>query len=554
MKRKAALLLFTLMTLLWPTSSVQALEPLPPVTEADGRLGTSYTFYDARRIQQAYDAGSRWDRFDIRWNVIAEQGYGAHDELVNRYTALGQPLHLIAVIGATPPAYADCSTRMAIAAERSTEAERYVQPDRAIQPKAAWWNGCPPRNLDLPWNDPQNYWGQFVYQTALHYRGRIQAWEIWNEPDVPFFWQGTAEQYAQLLKVAYFAIKAADPDAIVLFGGLAYWYKPDFSRQVFAALAADPQSTQHHAYFDALALHLYSNSEQAYTITRIVASSMRRYVGKHPIWMTEAGVPISDDGGVATPYAATMEEAASYVIEAYASARAAGVERFVIFRMHDAGGIEQFGLTRDDYSIRPAYLAYQVAARYLRGENQITGPWGSTVRRITFWGTPHGRVDLFWNRTRQRRTHTVPAILPTATLVDRYGRRRTLTAEGGYFHFTLEPVTNFRIGGPPVLLIQADTEPPRTTALALEASYGNARLRWETEDNAAGYWYAEIMRAPSLEGPWTRVAGWRQTRGQHAITLVLPDSQAPWYFRVRSRDRTGNFEPLEEAPIISYQP
>ena len=551
MKIKVIVLLLAMMTLLWPVSAVQALEPLPPVVEADGHLGTVYTFYDARHIQQAYEAGSRWDRFDIRWNVVAEQGYWAHDEIVGRYVGLGKPLHLLAILGATPSAYANCSASLALASGPATETDRYVGTDRAVRPAATWWNACPPLNLNLPWDDPRNYWGQFVYQTVLRYRDHVDAWEIWNDPDVPFFWQGTASQYAQLLKVAYLAIKAADPDATVVFGGLSYWYKPTFHREVFEALAADPQSARYNAYFDVLALHLYSNSDQAYSITRQVYNAMVASVGPHPVWLTEAGVPISDDGGVATPYAATMEEAASYIIEAYAGARAAGVDKFFVFRMHDAGGIEQFGLTRDDYSIRPAYLAYQVAARYLRDENQITGPWGSTVRRITFWGTPNGKVDVLWNRTRHPINYAFPAVLPTAMLVDRYGNVQTLTAEGGSFHFTLEPVTNFRIGGPPVLLIQSDTLAPQTTGLEAVPTGGGILLRWNVADDAAGYWYEEIEQAASPAGPWTQVAGWRETRGRLEITLPQPSGAGPWYFRARARDRVGNYEPWEEAAMIT---
>jgi hypothetical protein len=38
-----------------------------------------------------------------------------------------------------------------------------------------------------------------------------------------YTWLGTQEQYAQLLKVGYRAIKAANPDATVSFAGTSYW-------------------------------------------------------------------------------------------------------------------------------------------------------------------------------------------------------------------------------------------------------------------------------------------------------------------------------------------
>ena len=547
MKKRVWMVLMVVLLAALPVAqgAAQTAGPLPPVTEADGRMGTCYSFYDTTRIRQAYDAGSRWDRFDFRWNAIAEYGYGPHDQLVDRYASLGWPLHIVGILGAAPENYARCPARPRPALPLA-EAANFP-----VHITAAWWNVCPPINLDLPWNDPNNYWGQFVYQTALRYRGRVDVWEVWNEPDLTLFWQGTAAQYAQLLKVAYLAIKAANPEATVLFGGLAYWYDPNFYKQVLDVIAADPESAAHNGYFDVMSLHLYSNVETPYDISREVMAEVASRVGPHPLWLTETGVPVWDDGGTTTLYSATMEEAASYVIEAYADARAAGVEKFFVFRLHDDGWSEHYGLTRDDYSLRPSYVAYQVAARYLRGENQITGPFGTSLRRITFWGTPNGRVDVLWNRTTETITYALPAVLPTATVVDRHGVTRTLEAENGYFHLTLEPVTNPLIGGPPWILLQRDTVPPDTLWLEAGAAVDGLHLRWAVEDDAAGYWYEEIERADGPDGPWTPVAGWSATRGAFEVVLPLPDETVNWFFRARARDRTGNYEPWEEAAMTS---
>ena len=49
-------------------------------------------------------------------------------------------------------------------------------------------NGSPngvPRNLYLRWDDPENYWGQFMKRLAKIYAGRIDRWIIWNEVDIP---------------------------------------------------------------------------------------------------------------------------------------------------------------------------------------------------------------------------------------------------------------------------------------------------------------------------------------------------------------------------------
>jgi len=93
----------------------------------------------------------------------------------------------------------------------------------------------PPRNLELPSDDPRNYWGRFVSETARRYAGRIDDWVLWNEPEFhpgdpggggSFTWLGSDEQFAQLLKVGYLAIKKANPNARVSFPGTSYWGGP----------------------------------------------------------------------------------------------------------------------------------------------------------------------------------------------------------------------------------------------------------------------------------------------------------------------------------------
>lgn len=67
-------------------------------------------------------------------------------------------------------------------------------------------------------------WGDYLFALASRYRGQIQAYEIWNEPNLAREW-GEARpdpaRYAELLKVSYDAIKRADPRALVLSAGLS---------------------------------------------------------------------------------------------------------------------------------------------------------------------------------------------------------------------------------------------------------------------------------------------------------------------------------------------
>ena len=66
----------------------------------------------------------------------------------------------------------------------------------------------------------------FVSALAAHYAGRVNAYEIWNEPNLRREWNSvvhpiSAQSYADLLRGAYASVKAADPAALVISSGLA---------------------------------------------------------------------------------------------------------------------------------------------------------------------------------------------------------------------------------------------------------------------------------------------------------------------------------------------
>ncbi len=115
-------------------------------------------------------------------------------------------------------------------------------------------SGCtdqgPPSNL-------QDY-TNFVSAVASRYKGRIRAYEIWNEPNLAREWcdqAPNAAQYVAMLKAAYSAIKQADANAWVISAGLSPTTRNDkvarpdvyFLQEMYDAGAAK--------YFDLLGVH-----------------------------------------------------------------------------------------------------------------------------------------------------------------------------------------------------------------------------------------------------------------------------------------------------------
>jgi GH35 family endo-1,4-beta-xylanase len=84
---------------------------------------------------------------------------------------------------------------------------------------------------DEPWPPLENAppadlqdFGDFCGAVAERYRGRITAYQIWNEPNLSREWGEQPPNpvaYTELLEICYKAIKEADPNAIVVSAALA---------------------------------------------------------------------------------------------------------------------------------------------------------------------------------------------------------------------------------------------------------------------------------------------------------------------------------------------
>lgn len=70
---------------------------------------------------------------------------------------------------------------------------------------------------------PEDF-AHFCGAMAERYRGRVRAYQVWNEPNLSREWGGEPPNpagYVRLLRACYIAIKQADPDALVISAGLA---------------------------------------------------------------------------------------------------------------------------------------------------------------------------------------------------------------------------------------------------------------------------------------------------------------------------------------------
>jgi hypothetical protein len=79
------------------------------------------------------------------------------------------------------------------------------------------------RSPNGPPEDPQDF-GDFCRVLADRYAGRVEAYQVWNEPNLSREWGGyppDAVGYVELLRACYDGVKKADPEALVISAGLA---------------------------------------------------------------------------------------------------------------------------------------------------------------------------------------------------------------------------------------------------------------------------------------------------------------------------------------------
>lgn len=199
----------------------------------------------------------------------------------------------------------------------------------------------------------------------------INHWEFYNEPDATFDsnfgrWGEYGNLYANMLATAYPAVKAANPDAQVLLGGLAYdWFEEQdgpyvrrFLEDVLDAGGGD--------YFDIMNFHGYPSFASNWTDqgpgllekTEYLRDLLQSYGYDKPFMITEAGWHSNNPPN----FPGSEEIQSRYVVELFVQSFAADVDVMIWWMLYDPGGFaNDNGLVTNDQTPRrkPSFTAYQ---------------------------------------------------------------------------------------------------------------------------------------------------------------------------------------------------
>ncbi len=263
-------------------------------------------------------------------------------------------------------------------------------------------------------------WSGYVQAVASRYKGRVAGYEIWGVADTADGWTGSVAQMVELSVDAHFAIKAADPGAVVVSpSGDASWL----------AQYLDAGGT---AAIDAVGSNASGTPAQPEAQVR-VATALRTTMNAHGAGSKALWEMSSGGNGAA---ALSADDAESYVARLLILNWANGVSR-VYWDSWDGQGGDSIPLTDGNGQANAAASAYARVGQWLRGAvmngcaTDVSSTWTCQISRggVTEW--------IVWNAVGAANSSSLGA----ASLTDLSGNREDLSG-----------ISSISIGRKPVLL------------------------------------------------------------------------------------------------------
>jgi hypothetical protein len=200
-------------------------------------------------------------------------------------------------------------------------------------------------------------WRQYVRALVSRYKGRIQAYEIWNEPNWADCWSGSMDQMLTLTREASQIIHSVDPKALVV--------SPSAAAAHGIPWLAEFLKKGGGSYVDVIAFHFYVEphtlppEEMLPLIQRVRQLLADNGLADKPVWNTEAGwlPPAKFDSD---------ELAAAFLARAYIVNWAAGVQRFYWYAW-DNQDVALVTYKEDNRTVTPAGRAYEIIQQWIVG-------------------------------------------------------------------------------------------------------------------------------------------------------------------------------------------
>lgn len=268
-----------------------------------------------------------------------------------------------------------------------TDALVKISQDHNIQILA----GLSPLPFDTEWQTADTYvpqnkaaYSSYVKQTVERYDGDgkddmpglkrpIKYWQLENEPDLHNKFRkqrgnanfSSPEEYFEVLKLTYEAVKQADAESKVMLNVVGYGQNMgdtsvSYVQQLNKLGAGN--------YYNIFSYHIYPTTYETSILTEML-QKFKQLIGNKPIWITESGI----NGKLGTK----EKEQAAWVVKHYVSNIAGGVKKIVWLTFKDMSPnvpettvAKYAGLATFDSSIKKlSYYTYKKMVEILEGSD-----------------------------------------------------------------------------------------------------------------------------------------------------------------------------------------
>jgi hypothetical protein len=227
---------------------------------------------------------------------------------------------------------------------------------------------------------------EYVRQTVQHYRGKVDVWEIWNEPNLSRFWKGSREDFFTLVKETAKVIRESDPKATIAACGFfrvpSGLIKKMFAQGVFTNI-------------DLISFHPYAvNATASVRLYDRLEKLVRELGFQGQIIASEAGYPTRG----LYPTVVSEKKYPARIIKILSGLAAHGAHRIFWYELFDEYNVGQekskmnsedfFGLVYPDYSYKKGAYAYALCAKHLAG----------TTYMPNYLKKTHGIVSMYFQK------------------------------------------------------------------------------------------------------------------------------------------------------------
>lgn len=287
------------------------------------------------------------------------------------------------------------------------------------------------------WSDPCTMLAVQDYVT--HFKGKLNYFEVWNEPSPLVEWIAFSKAY-------YETVKKSNTEAVVVQSGLASVAYPGQWGCKF--MAQDMQKKALEAGLskdtDVYNFHFYPYQWKTDDIVPQFMAIYEKFKQDKPVWVTENGM------SAAPKDMYQQKQQAEYLVRSAAACFHLGIDKYFWFLGWDHPEFK-YGLLEENLEPKAAYVAYAVLTKMLDGV-ELGSSTKLNLDKITGYtfNVPKGKVSVLWANEESVAfdPRTILPDSPRIKMFDVMGRSIPLNDQG---KITLSPQS-------PVYVVAEDKE------------------------------------------------------------------------------------------------